>query len=352
MKKWFGKKISEARKEIFFSQFQSLLEAGLSFSRSFDLLTEGETDERTCELYRNLYRTVVKGNPLWLAMKQSGEFTALDCGVVRIGEETGKLAYCLDFLRGYYEKRMAQERMVKGALSYPLIVILMALIVMIFMLMVIVPMFEQVYSRMGGELPAMTRWAVALSDSFPLYGGLACLLGMAFVTVYLLYGKSEGFQRRRAAFFLRIPRVGTLLRKNYEARICKLLYLLCGAGIPLLTGIEMLEEIILFYPYRVSFGKIAEGLRRGGTFAGELSAFPAIYEKRLVALLRVGEETNRLDRMLLKEADDLTKELEYQLKQLGNLLEPVLILSVGILVALILIAMYMPMFQLGNTIYR
>ncbi len=112
----------------------------------------------------------------------------------------------------------------------------------------------------------------------------------------------------------------------------------------------MLESIISFYPYSRSFARIAEGLRRGQSFSENMEKFQELYGNKLLTLIRVGEETNCLDKMLLAQANDITAELEHELKQLGNVLEPVLILGVGVMVAFVLIAMYMPMFQLGQTI--
>ena len=112
----------------------------------------------------------------------------------------------------------------------------------------------------------------------------------------------------------------------------------------------MLKDIITFYPYQHSFDTIAEGLRKGEFFADKLGEFPSIYDRKLYTLVRVGEETNRLEDMLLKQGEDLTRELEHKLKQMGNLMEPVLILGVGGLVAIVLISMYLPMFSLGGVI--
>ncbi len=352
MKRFFDyQKIPAVQKESFFSELQSLLQSGLSFSRSFALLTEGEANGKVRGLYDRLYEAVAAGKALWEGMKDTDKFSSLDYGVIRIGEETGQLASCLGFLADYYRKRRAQRRMVSGALSYPLIVLGMTFAVMIFMLTVIVPMFEQVYLRMGKELPGITRGVIRFSADFPFYlAGLGVLTGIVAIS-YAFYGKTEFFQRTVSGFCLRIPRIGAILRKSYEVRICRLLYLLYGSGVPLLKALGLLEEIILFYPYRKSFREVGRGLCEGKSFAGELARYPLIYNRKLVALLQVGEETNRLGEMFKRQSEELTEELDYKLKQLGNLAEPLLVLLVGILVALVLIAMYMPMFKLGNVLY-
>lgn len=340
--------LGDGRKEVLFSELYSLLTSGLDFGRAFRLLIEGEDDKRLKRLLESLYASVVKGRTLWESFAGSRSFTPLDYGVLRIGEETGRMGESLYFLADYYHKRIEQRRMVTGAVSYPLIVLVTALIVLVFMLLVIVPMFEQVYIRMGGELPGITRWIIGLSARFPVY--LMGMVSFCFVVAcyFYLYGRTDATRSFMAGLALKMPLIGDLIRKNCQARFCKLLYLLCSSDVPLLQGIGMLRDIITFYPYQHSFDSICEGLRRGESFAGKLATYPVLYDRKLFTLIRVGEETNRLEDMLLKQGDDLTKELEHKLKQLGNLMEPVLILGVGGLVAVVLISMYLPMFKLGG----
>ena len=340
--------LKDARKEAIFAELHSLLGSGLDFSRSFSLLIEGERDVQTKALLTGLYRTVVRGESLGCAFERSGRFAPLDCGVLRIGEETGRLGEALAFLVDYYRKRIAQRRMVSGAVSYPLIILFTAIVVVIFMVLVIVPMFEQVYSRMGGELPAMTRWIISLSKAFPTYLTVAALAGAGALLLWKIYGGRPDLQRAASILLLRLPLLGDTLRKNMQARFCRLLCLLSSSGVPLLRGIGMLPQIIAFYPYRISFARIVRELERGACLSDAMERFADLYDRRLIALLRVGEQTGRLPEMLAREGDVLTGELEHRLRSLGNLLEPVLILLVGLLVAVILIAMYLPMFRLGG----
>ena len=341
-------KMTDARREVFYAELHALLTAGLDFSHAFALLIEGEREVRMKALLERLYGEVVGGAALWQAMERSGVFRALDCGVVRIGEQTGRLPDTLDFLRDYYRKRAAQRRMVSSAVSYPLVILCTAVAVVAFMLAVIVPMFEQVYSRMGGELPAMTRRIISLSRAFPTCLTVAALAGAGTLLWWKIYGDRPSVQRFVCGWLLRIPIVGDTLKKSVQARFCRLLGLLASSGVPLLQGIGMLEGIIVFYPYRISFARIVRELERGACLSEALERFADLYDRRLVTLLRVGEQTGRLSEMLAREGDVLTAELEHRLRLLGNLLEPVLILLVGLLVAVILVAMHLPMFRLGG----
>lgn len=348
IKKLSSKPVKDARKETLFSELHSLLASGLDFSHAFRLLIDGESDKNIREILGRLYRDVVAGSSLWQALEGCGRFSALDCGVVRIGEETGRLSDSLAFLVDYYRKRIAQARMVSSAVNYPLIIMGMAVVVVIFMLAVIVPMFEQVYSRMGGELPAMTQWIISLSKKFPGYAAVAGLIATGGGGLLYAFRERASVRSMLSRLAMAIPVAGAILRKNNQASFCKLLYLLTSSGVPLLSGIVMLRSIIRFYPYECSFDSIAKGLESGESFSANLEKFPRLYEKKLVTLLRVGEETGRLPQMLQKQGEDLTKELEHRLRGLGNILEPTLILFVGALVAVILISMYLPMFKLGG----
>lgn len=341
-------KLTDARREMFYAELHALLTAGLDFSAAFRLLIEGEGDRRTKALLEGLYAAVVRGETLAEAMRRSGAFRPLECGVVRIGDETGRLARTLDFLRDYYRKRAAQRHMVASAVSYPVVILAVAAAVVAFMLSVVVPMFEEVYARMGGELPALTRGIIALSKAFPAYAAVAVSAGGGLYLLYRANRQREEVQRWRTAILLRLPVAGEIIRKNMQAQCCKLLDLLCAAGVPLLAGVGMLREVIGFHPYRKSFDEIERRLERGDAFAETLALFPDLYDRKLTALVRVGEQTNRLPEMLRRQGEALTEELEYAIRRMGAMLEPALILLVGILVAVILIAMYMPMFSLGG----
>lgn len=342
--------IKDKKKYLLFSQLHSLLSSGLNFSHSFQLLIKGEQKRREREILRQVYGKILIGNEFWKSLMQVGGFSELDCGVIRVGEETGKMNQALMFLSDYYQKKNEQRRMLASALSYPVIIIITACLVLFFMITVVVPMFEQVYARMGGNLPEITRFIIKLSSCFPVIfigGGFVLLL---LIGMKLAYGKTEKYQAFTSNLLLHIPLIGNLIRKHYEALFCRLLHLLIGSDVPLLKALFMLEKIISFYPYRKSLAEIVVGLKKGISFSDNMEKYKNIYGYKLVTLIRVGEETNCLASILDRQSTDITSELEHELKQAGNVLEPALILCVGIVVAVILIAMYMPMFQLGHTI--
>lgn len=341
---------TDTRRELFFAELHELFLAGLDFTHAFSLLHESETDRRMKILLQRLVADVGNGALLWQAMRRSGAFRALDCGVVRIGEQTGRLTEVLAFLADYYRKRSAHRKMLASAVSYPVVILCTAVAVGAFMLAVVVPMFQQVYARMGGDLPFLTRRIIALSESLPAAtAGFVVFVAAVGALLYLNRDKPE-VKAALGRMLLRLPLVGATIRKHHQARFCKLLCLLVSSGVPLLGAMTMLADAIGFQPYRSSFETICRSLEQGAPFASTLAKFPALYDRKLIALLRVGEETNRLAQMLRNRGEALTTELEYRIKRLGSLLEPLLVLAVGALVAVILIAMYLPMFRLGGIV--
>lgn len=342
------KKIDDNDKSTLFEELRMLLDAGLDFSRAFTLLISGSTERTMRHLLQTLYNDVVGGVSLAEAMTRSDAFAALDSGVVRIGEHTGRLQAALGFLHNYYREQSAQRKMISSAVSYPIVILCIAVAVVAFMLVVIVPMFEQVYSRMGGDLPAVTQWMVAVSRSFPDFALRVVIFAAAGGALYWRFRNTETVRSVRATILLHIPVVGNILRRHYQSQFCKLLYLLTSSGIQLTDAIDELSHVIEFYPYNKSFSEIRNGIERGRSLADSISAFGSLYDNRLTAMLRVGEETNRLPEMLDNRGQALSEALKYDIRKLGTALEPILILLVGVLVAVILIAMYMPMFGLGG----
>lgn len=344
------KQIPDKKKYLLFSELNSLLVAGLSFSSSFEMLISGDNKKNETQVLETTYFQIINGMEFWKAMEVSQGFSNLDTGVIRIGEETGKLSHALQFLSDYYRKKNEQRNILISALSYPIVIVITAILVLFFMITVVIPMFEQVYSRMGGSLPGMTQFMMRLSANFPTFCIVTVFLGIVFFVLKLLWGETDMYRKTTSNVILHIPLIGELVKSHYQAQFCKLLYLLVSSDVQLTVSLDMLKDIIRFYPYSQSFEIINEGIRRGDTFSDNLNKFKNIYGLKLTALIRVGEETNCLDKMLLNLSNDISQELEHKLKRLGGILEPILILCIGSIVAFVLIAMYLPMFKLGQTI--
>lgn len=342
-------KLTDKKKRLFFSQLQVLLGAGLSFTASFSLIIESATGH-DLEVYRRLFDKVIAGSSLWSALQEESEFTDLDSGVIRIGEESGKLIDALGFITDYYEKKETQRRTLVSALSYPMITLGVAVVVLVFMMLVVIPMFEQVYARMGSELPSMTRMMISISSKMPAVFIVILALIALWYVVKARYGKTDAFQRATSSLLLKTPYAGNLICLFQLSRFSRLLYLLISSDVPILQSLRLMGDIIRFYPIRKSIEDTCAIVERGGLLYTGFAKYPSIYNKKFTVLLRVGEETNSLDSMLKTLSDDMSSELDYELKQVNSTLEPILILFIGIIVAFVLISMYLPMFKMGMTI--
>ena len=163
-----NQKLKHGEKQELFTEMHTLLNAGLDFTRMFEVLTnEVENPLPRAGFLKEIYISIVQGDSLYTAMLKSGAFSILDCSTIRIGENTGHLEYTLSFLAEYYRKKEEQRKAVISAMAYPLVVLCFAIIVLAFMMLVIIPMFSQVYYRMGQELPDLTRRVISLSERFP-----------------------------------------------------------------------------------------------------------------------------------------------------------------------------------------
>jgi len=198
----------------------------------------------------------------------------------RRDRKAGKVPH---FLSEYYKKRIFQRRLIVGAVSYPIIILITALIVLTFMVAVVVPMFKEVYKWMGGDLPYLTKLIISLSNNFDVVSYIAISIVFICGMIHLYYRNDESYKKLLGSLALRLPLIGNLVQKSYEGQFCKLLYLLYSSGVPLISGINMINTIITFYPYRVSFLGIEEGIKRGDLLSTTLKQYCNLcYEKSAI----------------------------------------------------------------------
>lgn len=344
-----SKCLPDKKKKAFYSQLYVLLHSGLSFSSSFSLLIESSTGNDR-NIYEKIYGRIISGGCLWEAIEYVGGFDRIDCGVIRIGEESGKLMEALSFLSDYYNKRETQRRTLVSALSYPAITLAVAVVVLCFMLLVVVPMFEQVYSRMGSELPSLTRFMIDMSSYVPYLFFVFLTILVFFLVIRRVYGNTEEYKILISRFILRIPLLRGLLKKTELSRFSRIMCLLVSSDVPILSSLNLVGGILKLYPYRKAVLDACYDLESGDMLCESFARHSDLFDRKFLVMLRVGEETGALDIMLKTLADDTSEELNYQLKQLNNTLEPFMILLIGVVVGFVLIAMYLPMFKLGMTI--
>ncbi|MGE0637867.1 MAG: type II secretion system F family protein [Bacteroidia bacterium] len=343
-----GSTLSDKTRERFYSELGILLGAGIDIKTSLDLVVEEQTKKKEREIFADIAESVLNGKSLAEAVKTTGDFSDYEYYSLLIGEQSGRVNEILDELALYYSKKISQKRMVVNALSYPIIVLVTAGGAIFFMMNYIVPMFADVFKRFGGDLPPLTQFIISLSQWLSDYFLIFFLLLVGIIAVAYSSRKKLWFRKAASAYVLKIPFVGNLISKIYLARFCRSMKLLMSAKTPLITSLQLVRKMVSFYPVEHSLTSVEEGVLKGETLSQGLKKF-SIYNQRMISLIKVAEEVNQLDVMFEKLSKQYNDEVEYQTSLISSLLEPIMIIFLGALVAFILVAMYLPLFQLSTS---
>ncbi|MCT4603604.1 MAG: type II secretion system F family protein [Marinifilum sp.] len=343
-----GNKLKDKQKEDFYSSLSMLLSSGIDMRSALKIIFEEQRRKKEKEIFNQLYENLVGGDNLSGAMKNSEKFTAHECFSVGIGEETGRLKEVLHDLALFFSNRIKQRRQLVNTFTYPVIVIATALLVVVFMMNFIVPMFVDIFSRFNGELPLLTQWVMNASEAFKENFWIGLLFIIGIVAFIMSARKSLWFRKYSSQIAIKIPVVGTMLVKAYLARFCQTMSLLMAARIPLLRAIRLMGKMISFYPFEQALLHFEDEILHGKTLYDGMEKFN-FFDAKIRSLTKVGEEINQLDVIYENLSKQYSEELQHQVGILNGLLEPILIIFVGLLVAVILVAMYLPMFQMSNS---
>lgn len=339
--------LSDKKKEYLYLELSSLLQAGINLKSSFELIMSDQQKEKDKKLFTGIQQAVLGGTTFSQALKATKKFSLYEVYSLQIGEETGKLIEVLQDLAKYYQNKIKQRRKIVGALTYPCIVLSSSLGAVFFMLKFIVPMFGEVFKRFGGHLPWITEKIIGISDAlennfFRVFVVFA-ILGISMFAMR----KTPTFRMWSARIVFRIPVVGNLVQKIYLARFCNSMRLLISARLPLLRAIALIRQMIDFHPIESSLQQVEDEIMKGKTLHQSLQQF-SIYPSKMVQLVKVGEETNQLDYFFAKISEQYVEEVEYKTTALSSMMEPLIIIFLGLIVGVILISMYLPLFQMSN----
>jgi len=345
----FGsKELADKKKEYLYLELSSLLQAGINLKSSFELITADQKNEKDKELFNNIQNAVLSGVTFSQALQQTGRFSLYEVFSLQIGEETGKLIEVLQDLAKYYQNKIKQRRKIVSSLTYPCVVMTTSLGAVFFMLKFVVPMFGDVFKRFGGHLPWITEKIIAVSNALE-HGFLKFVILLAIFVAFILYvRKTEQFRRIASKVVLRIPVIGNLVQKIYLARFCNSMRLLINARLPLLRAIALIRQMISYYPIESSLQKVESDIMNGKSLHESLQQF-SVYPSKMIQLVKVGEETNQLDYFFERISEQYIEEVEYKTSTLSSAMEPLIIIFLGLIVGVILIAMYLPLFQMSNS---
>lgn len=343
-----GSGLSDQKKEYLFFELSTLLRSGIDLLNSLDLVTMESLKDKSLRICKEIKTKVIEGQSLSSALKFTAKFSDYDYFSVQIGEETGTIAEVLNDLALYYKRKVEQRRKIIGALTYPAIVLCTSAGAVFFMLRFVVPMFNDVFKRFGGKLPWMTEMVIKGSrlTGALLVPGIIFIIGMIYFI--LTNRKNEQFRRITSKLIMKIHLIGEMVLKIYLARFCNTMRLLISTKIPLLRAIMMSGQTIDFYPMEVSLKRVEELIMQGKPLYASLQEFN-IYPPKMIQLIKVGEEINKLDVFFGNIANQYVQEIEYQTGTLSKVIEPIIIIFLGLVIGFILISMYLPMFQMSNS---
>lgn len=345
----FGsKQVPDKKKESLYVELSTLLLSGIDLRTALELILVDQEQAKDKVLFEGIRARILSGLALSEALKETERFSDYEFYSIRIGEETGRLGEVLTDLAKYYKSKIQQRRKIVSAITYPAIVLLSSLGAVFFMIKFVVPMFADVFLRFGGKLPWITAAIISFSNWFDRYFSLFLLFIIAVTVVYFLKRRSEWFRKISSGLLLKIPVVGDIVRKIYLARFANTMRLLVSTDTPLLRSIALVRQMINFYPIESSLLKVEQDILQGESLHKSLASFP-FYPPKMIQLIKVGEEVNRMDYFFEKIASQYTEEVEYRTNTISSLLEPLIIIFLGLVVGIILIAMYLPMFQMSNS---
>jgi type IV pilus assembly protein PilC len=346
-----GKKITEKDIALFTRQMATMMKAGVPLLQAFDIVGKGHANPRVTKLLMDIKSDVETGSSLAAAFrKQPLYFDALFCNLVQAGEQAGILETLLDRLATYKEKILAIKSKIKSALFYPVAIIVVAFIITAVIMIFVIPAFKQVFTSFGADLPGPTLFVMAVSDFFVQYWYLifGILIGGVW-GFFELWKRSEGVQIAMDRLLLRTPVFGDLVRKSVIARWTRTLSTMFAAGVPLVEALDSVGGAAGNYVYKIATKQIQQEVSTGTSLTaamGNANVFPNM----VVQMTSIGEESGSLDAMLGKVADFYEQEVDDAVEALSSLMEPIIMVVLGVLIGGMVIAMYLPIFKLGQAV--
>lgn len=335
---------------LFLRQFATLTEAGILLVNAVELLSEQTTSKPLKEALEEISVDLKEGIPLSDAMEEFPKlFPELLTQMIRSGEVSGQIEEVLDRMATYYEKQYRIKQKVSTALTYPIVVASFALLITIFLLVFIVPIFGDMFASFGSELPFITQVVLALSDFLGKYWWIGLVFTFGLILTFNYLKKKENIAYYIDMFSLKIPVVGSFIQKATLARMTQTLSSLINSSVPILQAVDVTSSVVGNRVVQDVLAKSKKALERGESLATPMEehwVFPPLISQ----MIRVGESSGALDDMLKKVADVYDQEVEEASDKLQSLIEPVLIIFLAVIVGFIVLSIVVPMFSLFEAI--
>jgi type IV pilus assembly protein PilC len=346
-----GRSIKQKDIAIFTRQLATMMKAGVPLLQAFDIVARGSTNPRLTKLLNEIRNDVETGTSLSTAFRKHPlHFDSLYCNLVEAGEAGGILEALLDRLALYQEKTIAIKQKIKSALMYPVAVIVVAFVVLTVIMLFVIPAFEDVFTSFGGELPAPTQFVIALSKFFVSYWYIIffVLFGGGYM-FFETWKRSEKMQKGMDRLLLRIPVFGDLINKSIIARWTRTLSTMFAAGVPLVEALDSVGGASGNAVYQEATEQIQKDVSTGSALTTSMTT-TGVFPTMVLQMAAIGEESGSLDHMLSKAAEFYENEVDEMVKGLSSLMEPFIIVILGVLIGGIVVSMYLPIFKLGAVV--
>ena len=334
-------------RQQFYADLYLLLNSGLDLRYSLKLIWQDEKKESTQEKLKTISQSVVQGKSLSGALKNTLNIDDFEYFSLKIGEETGRISEILKQLSDYFDSRIQQRRQIISALSYPVIVLVTAIGAVVFMLQVVVPLFQDVFQRFGKDLPELTLLVISASDSLSALAPYMLLFVAMVIVLFPFIRKTRYYSMVYARILRRIPIFGKIVTKMYLLQFVSSLELMLSSNTNLVRAIDLCHQMTTFYPLKEAISQVKADLVNGISLSKSFSQFN-LFDSRFLTLIKVGEEVNQLPDTLSKLRVQYEKDIDLFSKTVGSILEPAIILFIGFFVGTIIVAMYLPMFELST----
>jgi type IV pilus assembly protein PilC len=346
-----GKKIKPLDIAFFSRQMATMMKAGVPLLQSFDIISEGHENPNMRKLVDDVKQEVAAGHSFATALRQKPlYFDDLFCNLVDAGEQAGALESLLDRVATYKEKTESLKAKIKKAMTNPIAVVIVAIIVTGILLLKVVPQFQAIFAGFGAQLPAFTVMVIGLSQIVQDYWWM--LIGatlIAFMSFRRAHRTSPGFRDRVDRLILKFPIIGPLLYKSAVARYARTLSTTFAAGVPLVEALDSVAGATGNVVFRNAVQKVKQDVSTGMQLNFSMRS-TGVFPMLAVQMTAIGEESGALDSMLDKVATYYEDEVDNMVDSLTALMEPMIMAVLGVIVGGLVIAMYLPIFQLGNAV--
>jgi type IV pilus assembly protein PilC len=335
---------------VFCKQMSVMMFAGVPLDRALTILAE-QTDKGSMkDAIGDAARQIKQGIPFSRALRSRPEaFPDLLCGMVEAGELTGNIGDVLQRMSVHYEKENRINARIRGAMIYPIILAVLCVVVVIVMLVFVFPMFVGMFESSGTQLPLPTRIMLAMSDSLINFWYIHIAVIGTAALAFIRFKNSDFGKKTLDSLFLRMPMISKPLKTVITARFTRTLATLMASGVAIVESIEKATEVTANYVLSEEMIMVVEGVKQGSAMSDLMRRIP-IFPPMMLSMVSVGEESGDLDGLLTKTADFYDEELETAIAKLVSMVEPIMLIVMAGLIGMILLAMYMPMFEMSSTI--